>query len=112
MTLTPAQCIHYIDSLAPRAQAEFLALLGHQLTVAAREAYEVRGPGVTNPRWLRDLNEISHRLFPQIAALTAGKPAPFLTDALVEWITAEGNPELSKRGLVAFERAMHYAHGT
>ena len=112
MALTPNQCELYLNSLPPMQQASFLAQLGHQLTVVAREAYEFQGPGVNDPRWLRDLNEISHRIFPQIAALISGTPAPFSNDSLVGWLTAEGKPKLRAVCLATFERASGHASST
>ena len=106
VAITPEQCEQYLNSLPPMQQVTFLAELGHELTVVARKAYEFQGPGVDDPRWLRDLNEISHRLFPQIAALVSGSPAPFPNDALVSWLPAEGKPTLRTACLATFERVV------
>lgn len=101
--MTLNQCEQFLNSLQPMQQASFLAKFGHQLTVIAREAYEYQGPGVKDPRWLRDLNEISHRLYPQIAALVAGTQPPFPNDALIAWLTAEDKPILRTSCLATFE---------
>jgi len=106
MAITPAQCKQYLDDLPPSQQARFLAHFGHQLTVVARDAYEHLGPGVDDPRCLRDLNEIYHRIFPQIGALTNALTPPFANEDLMPWLLAEGKPSLSTRCLVAFERAV------
>ena len=58
------------QSLSLEQQVRFLALFGHNLTIAARDTYEFQSPKVRAPERLRAINEIQHRVLAHIAALT------------------------------------------
>lgn len=106
MALPRSQGVEYLNSLTPAAEARFLALLGHQLTLAGREAYEAQGPGVADPGWLRDLNELNHRLYPHIAALVGGQPPHLPNAVLLAWLLPEDKPPFRAAALAAFARAI------
>jgi hypothetical protein len=108
MGLNVRQCELHYKSLKPMQQALFLAQFGHKLSLLARQAYEIGGSGVADPKLLRDLNDITHRIFSQVAALLAGKSPPFDNDVLVSWLVAEGKPHLHDKCLAAFERVISY----
>lgn len=100
----------FVDALANSSngeQALLLSLLGHELTIVARTAYEFQGPGVTDPRLLRDLNEIQHRLHGQIFSLLRNSAPAFPPDALAWWLSAEGKPHLQNGLAHAFQRTLH-----
>jgi hypothetical protein len=99
-------CEQFLAALSPAQQAAFLSQLGHELTVLARSAYEFQGPGVSDPRLLRDLNEISHRIFSQVASLIAGRAPNFEPDILAGWLLGEDKPHLQARLAGAFDRAV------
>src|SRR5206468_1553003 len=61
MAFTQEDCEKALAGMSSQTQAQFLAGLGHIYTVFARDSYEFQGPGVTNPRLLRDFNEVHHR---------------------------------------------------
>lgn len=96
----------FLEGLSNRQQAQLLAVYGHQLTIMARDAYEFQGPGVTKPRLLRDVNEINHRIFPQIRSLYSEEKAALPLDALASWISGEDKPEVKIASIQAFERAL------
>ena len=112
MSFDPEQLVHRLNSMLPTEQAFLLGHIGHQLTVAARGAYERSGPGVTDPRLLRDLNEIAHRLFPQIAALSVSAPTPFSNEELVSFLSGEEKPSIRSYCHSAIERAIYHANRT
>ena len=112
MAFDAEQLVQYLNSMPPTEQAFLLGHIGHQITVSARGAYERNGPGVTDPRLLRDLNEITHRLFPQIAALSVGAPAPFSNEALVSWLSGEEKPSIRSHCHAAIERGIYHAKRT
>lgn len=92
--------------MAPLEQARFLAILGHWLTVVARGTYEVQSEEVRDPKTLRALNEIHHRIYAQINGLVSRRAAKFPPDAMASWLAAEGeSPELRRMSLWAFEEA-------
>jgi hypothetical protein len=105
--MTQADCEKALRSMTPTEQAHFLGILGHTLTVAARRVYEFQGPGVTNPRLLRDLNEIHHRIYPQIRSLISGGEPTFDPETMASWLAGEErSAELQKACLRAFEESM------
>lgn len=111
MTITQHDCERILSEMSGLEQTRFLARLGHCLTVVGREAYEFQGPGVTNARLLRDLNEIHHRIYAQIASLASGGAPAFPPDALASWLAAEDKSEqLQQFCLMAFERALAYVN--
>lgn len=105
----PFQHIDAIEALArmsPIQEAHFLARLGHLLTVVARDSYEFQAPGVVDPVKLRQINEIQHRVFAQIAGLVSKGERVFDPVVMVAWLTAEEcDIELQDQCLQAFERA-------
>ena len=113
MALTQSDCEIVLSAMSVEEQAHFLLILGHELTVVGREADEFQGPGVTNARLLRDLNEIHHRIYSPIRSLGSKQAATFPPDALASWVTAEGKPNLQGACLAAFERSLaHVKHRT
>jgi hypothetical protein len=111
MTMTEHDCERILGEMSGVEQARFLARLGHCLTIVGREAYEFQGPEVTNARLLRDLNEIYHRIYAQIASLAFGGSPAFPPDVLASWLMAEEKSEqLQQSCLTAFERALAYVN--
>jgi len=98
-------CEQLLASLSTAEQARLLSYYGHQLTVLARSAYEFQGPGVSDPRLLRDLNEIQHRLLGQLASLSGSGAPEFGPEALASWLLGEDRPHLQSELAAAFNRA-------
>lgn len=82
-----------LDKRNPHQKALLLLGYGHQLTVMAREAYEFQGSGVTNPRLLRDANEILHRVFQAVTELQLQSENYFSLSCISNWISCEGKTE-------------------
>lgn len=93
MHLNQQDCERVLTHMSNQEQMVFLARFGHHMTIIGREAYEFQGSGVTSPRWLRDLNELYHRIFSQIRGLAAEGKKDFPADALAAWICGEGKSE-------------------
>lgn len=105
--MTQQECEKILESMPLDEQARFLSRLGHLLTVVGRRAYEHLGPGVVDPRLLRDLNEIHHRIYAQLESLASGKSPAFTSDMMASWLAAEEKPELLQQAcLLAFERCL------
>ena len=95
-----------VASLSVSEQLLLLSLLGHELTVFGRTAYEFQGLGVVDPRLLRDLNEIQHRIHGQLVSLTRSDIGDFPPEALASWLFGEDKPELQMSLSHSFERAL------
>jgi hypothetical protein len=112
MTITQQDCEKVLSDMPAETQAKFLAKLGHFLTVIAREAYEFQGPGVTNPRMLRDFNELHHRIYSQINGLVSNGTANFPPDVLASWLCGEERAEeFQNTCLMAFEQCLQRFKG-
>ena len=111
MTISSQECESILSGMTDGELSRLLSLLGHELTVIARTAYEFQGPGVTDPRFLRDLNEIQHRVFGQLIAIARGRRADYLpVDVLVSWLLAENKPSRLKLEVsYAFDRALQHS---
>ena len=109
MSITQADCERALELMPVHEQAVFLCHLGHKLTVIARTAYEFQAPGVTNPRLLRDLNEIHHRIYPQVRSLISRGESIFDAESLASWIVGEErSSELQSACLWAFEQCLSF----
>jgi hypothetical protein len=105
-------CARALSSMTADAQIRFLAVLGHNLTVVGRSAYEFQKPGVIDPLQLRALNEIHHRIYSQIRAL--GEEGAYVIDAegMAAWVAGEGQPvQFQQACLWAFEQSLRSIAG-
>ena len=104
--MTQQDCEKLLSTLSAAEQSRLLALVGHELTILGRSAYEFQGPGVTDPRLLRDLNEIQHRVHGQIFSLARRGEPDFPADLMASWLFGEGKPHLQTGLALAFQRAV------
>ena len=95
-----------LSTLSDSGLVELLLGYGHELTVQARAAYEFQGPGVDDPRLLRDCNEIQHRVLQAIKEVTGGSGKRFSLSGISHWILAkENNNTIQQASMQAFTRA-------
>ena len=111
MTLNQQECEVILSDMTDAELSKLLSFLGHELTIIARMAYEFQGPGVTDPRLLRDLNEIQHRVFGQLIAIACGRRSNYLpVDVLVSFLLAADKPDRLKQDVAfTFERALKHS---
>jgi hypothetical protein len=86
---------------------EFLAHLMHELTIIARDTYEVGQDGLTNPQQMRRVNEVQHRVSSFLLALLRNDLKRYPDELLVRIILE--HPEdnvLEQRLSNAFARLM------
>lgn len=67
-------------------QVKFLSRLGHWTTILARNTYEFDSDGVSDPRQLRCLNEIQHRIFGQQLKLLVDDKSRYPDDLFIKMI--------------------------
>jgi len=72
-----------MESLSDKARLEILAGVAHELTICARDAYEVGTDEVRNPRDLRAYNELLHRVTASVVSNIAGSKG-FPLESVVE----------------------------
>lgn len=95
------------SGLSLEEKTEFLALLAHELTIVARDTYEVGGDGLVGAARMRSLNEVQHRLTATLVALLRNDPARYPDDVLVQIIVEHpGDAQLQEQIADAFRRAL------
>ena len=67
-------------------QAKFLSRLAHQITIFARDTYELDGNLLLDPARLRGINEIMHRIIGQQFKLLSGDTSRYPDDFLIKTI--------------------------
>ena len=86
-------------------QIDFLVRLAHELTILARDAYEVGGNGLTDPSRLRVVNELQHRVTAFLIALRKDDARRYPDDVLIRTILQHPEePGLQRQLRDAFER--------
>ena len=112
MPITPKECELAIEAMKPNGEIQFLAVLGHWLTVVARSTYEFQAPGVKDPITLRDFNEIHHRLYAQIRSLSLTGQRNIEAEDMTSWLVGKNKPEEFQAGcLWAFEQSLQRVRG-
>jgi hypothetical protein len=102
-----AEAIRSFSLLDSEEQAIFLALLAYELTIVARDTYEVGGEGLTNPGRMRAINEIQHRLTSFLRALLQGDPNRYPDDVLIRIVLENPTDSLLQQQLLeAFRRVL------
>lgn len=94
------------SSYLPEQQIRLLAGFGHNLTIAARDTYDFQAPGVRDPERLRQINEVHHRVFAHIRALTSSNEWRYPDDVLISILLEHEDKHLAEQTLWAFEEAI------
>jgi hypothetical protein len=82
----------WIASLAPDFAVRFLARLSWEITVAGRNSYEAGSDELTNPRQLRKVNELQHRVAACLSQLLEGRcPDGFVQSIALRVLTTDDN---------------------
>ena len=81
---------------------------GHELTISARDGYEVQGDSLTKPRLLREINEIMHRIYLAAMEIERKDIGSFSLSSISHWISCEDrNKDLKKESINCFKRALN-----
>lgn len=104
--ITVDEAIGVFRAYSPDEKKEFLALLMHELTIVARDSYEVGGEGLTNLPRVRTINEVQHRLAGFLVKLLRADERHYPDEAIVRIILEQmGDDGLAWQMAMAFERA-------
>jgi hypothetical protein len=82
-----------------------LAVFVHELTIAARDTYEVGGVGLSRPEAMREYNEIVHRLAAALRHIEEGDRHTAIA-MLRGQLPADATDELSQAVDRAFQRSV------
>ena len=97
--MTPDNAIQVFVSYSHSEKKEFLAQLMYELTLIARDSYEVGQDGLTNPQRVRRINEVQHRVSAFLWALLRDDPHRFPDDVLVRIVLEHEDDEILRREL-------------
>jgi hypothetical protein len=104
--MTMDRCIRGFSRLSHSQKIKFLATLYFELTIVAREAYDLEGPALTHPRLLRSCNEIQHRIAGVMLALLNDDPNRYPDDVFVQVVLSD-DPNLPEGFVLrAFTRSL------
>ncbi|HLX61359.1 MAG TPA: hypothetical protein VKX17_08770 [Planctomycetota bacterium] len=96
--------LEFFTGLSNSEKATFVARLASNLTVVARDTYEVGTENVVNAPRLRQFNEILHRVTDQEVGLLTGEPN-YPDDVFVQIVLDQDDPEVQKLTDWAFSTA-------
>lgn len=82
--MTVHQAIEIFRNYSLQEKIDFLVHLAHALTILARDTYEVRGEGLTQPSRLRRITEVQHRVLGGLIALMKQEEKRYPDDVLVQ----------------------------
>ena len=81
-----AEIISQYTQKSELQQAKFLSRLAHQITIFARDTYELDGDSLLDPARLRGINEIMHRVIGQQFKLLPGENSRYPDDILIKML--------------------------
>ncbi len=84
----------WIDGLNLDQKLRFLARLSFEVTIAGRNSYEAGTDELENPRQLRRVNEIQHRVAACLSQLLSGTCPDGFVASIPQWVYGESDPEL------------------
>ena len=84
----------WLLSKQEQVRVHFLACLLHELTIAGRSSYSARSEELEDPKRLRNINEIQHRVAACQCQLLAGQCDPSFQHSIASWVLASCDPDL------------------
>ena len=95
----------WMSSLDPDIKAKFLISLIHSLTVAGRASYDVGGTGLVHPDWLRQINEIQHRVSACLSQVLSGTGDAGFEKSIASLVLDVADSELRSHTTWAWQNA-------
>ena len=95
----------WVVSLAQAEKVRFLVSLGRELTVAGRESYTFQEKGLDHPEWLREINEIQHRVLACLHEVFDGKQNISFERSIADWVLGSSEPTVRMQGKGAWNMA-------
>jgi len=84
----------WLAGLSEQEKAQFLAALIHELTIVARSTYRPQTEELENPRRMRKVNEIQHRIAACLRQVLSGRGNDEFQVSIAAWVFEESDPEL------------------
>ena len=106
--MTTSEATTGYTSLPVEGKIELLSRLAHELTVVAREGYEVGGNGLTDPAFVRAINELQHRVTAQIVHIIGGGGSRYPDEVFMRMLFADDGLTRQDRIAAAFAKSMRW----
>lgn len=101
--MEPVTVERFLD-LSDREKIETLVHLSHELTILARDTYDVGSTHLLHPSRLRTINEVQHRITGHVLALLHNDPARYPDEVLLQIVLEQEDAELRRQISQAFAR--------
>lgn len=85
----------WLTSLPNDKKIRFLSSLSCAITIAGRNSYEAGTADLTNPRQLRRVNEIQHRVTSCLREALTGRNVPAFERSIASWVLDSPDEDLS-----------------
>ena len=95
----------WLAALDEREKASFLARLAHALTIAGRASYISGSIGLEHPEWLRQVNEVQHRVLACLHQVLRGEGNVEFQRSIAQWVLDEQDAELRSHMAYAWQSA-------
>jgi hypothetical protein len=110
--MTVDEAIAFFSAYSSDEKKDFLAVLMQELTIVARDSYEVGADGLTNPQRVRTINEVQHRLAGFLSKLLRADERRYPDETIVRIVLEQtGDDGLAWHMAMAFERAHRLTAG-
>jgi hypothetical protein len=70
--MNETEATNFFEYLSEKEKIKCLAFLSHELTILARDTYEIGTENIENQPMMREINEIQHRISNKLISLSLG----------------------------------------
>jgi len=95
----------WLVALDDCSKTTFLVTLAWELTIAARASYVPQSEDVLHPTWLRQVNEVQHRVLACLREVMSGTGTASFQRAIAEWVLSPRDGVFAEHLAYAWARA-------
>ena len=95
----------WLVQLDERSKIAFFVTLARELTIAGRASYVPQSEELQHPRWLRQINEVQHRVLACLSELLRGTGNVDFQRSIAEWVLIHQDRALAEHMAYAWVRA-------
>ena len=86
----------WLAGLDNEMKVNFLAMLAHELTIVGRNSYQPQTEELDNPRQLRRINEVQHRVLACLVQTLDNTCELSFQESIAAFVLKQSDPELRK----------------
>src|SRR5215475_3733677 len=95
----------WLALLDERSKITFLVTLARELTIAGRASYVPQSEELSHPAWLRQVNEVQHRVLACLSEVLHGMGNLSFQRSIADWVLNQRDDALTKHMSYAWARA-------